>query len=144
MKDLNKFLDLDPVDRLLLVKTLLLLPWVGLVLKFQGFKRAQRFLTYLIPHNPLVRNKDIGRRDLEARRIARLVSVAAAHGPYKARCLERSLALWWFLKRRGIESKIRIGARKTGEGLDAHAWVEMNDMPLNESRDVRGNYAVLH
>ncbi len=70
---------------------------------------------------------------LVARRLGVAVSRAARLGIFRPQCLARSLALQWMLERRGIEgSRIRIGVRKDGEGLAAHAWVEYGDMILGD------------
>jgi hypothetical protein len=53
----------------------------------------------------------------------------------KALCLQRSLVLLWLLRRRGIESELRIGVRKDGSALTAHAWIEMAGEFLNDSPD---------
>jgi hypothetical protein len=76
-----------------------------------------------------------------AREIARLVRAAANHGPYRANCLEQSLVLWCLLKRNGLESEIRFGARKEDDELQAHAWVECLGIALNEDRGVEERYA---
>ncbi len=52
------------------------------------------------------------------------MAIAASHGPYRATCLRQSLALWLLLRRRGIPAELRIGVRKEGGDLQAHAWVE--------------------
>jgi hypothetical protein len=70
-----------------------------------------------------------------------MVRAAAAHGPFKANCLQQSVTLWWLLRRRGLEGELRIGTRKEGGRFDAHAWVEFSGRALNESRDVGVRYA---
>ena len=50
--------------------------------------------------------------------------------------------LWALLRRIGVEGVIRFGAKKAGESLEAHAWVEWNGVPLNDVADVRSRYAV--
>ncbi len=77
----------------------------------------------------------------EARKIARLVRAAANHGLYGANCLEQSLVLWCLLKRNGLESEVRIGARKEEDQLQAHAWVECCGVALNEDRGVDERYS---
>jgi hypothetical protein len=76
-----------------------------------------------------------------AKDIARLVRAAANHGLYRANCLEQSIVLWWFLRRKGIESEIRFGARKAEDQLHAHAWVECLGAALNEDRGVEERYS---
>ena len=70
-----------------------------------------------------------------ANRIARLVAIAAYHGPYRATCLRQSLALWWLLRRRGIPAELRIGVRKDDGELQAHAWVEHDGQALNDAQN---------
>jgi len=65
-----------------------------------------------------------------------MVQVAARHGVYSATCLPQSLTLWWLLRRQGIESDLRFGARKEAERMEAHAWVELDGVPLNDTLDV--------
>lgn len=75
-------------------------------------------------------------------RIAWTVQVAAAYGPWPANCLQRSVTLWWFLRRRGIVADIRIGVRRASDGaLDFHAWVEHHGEVINDRRDLRRQYA---
>lgn len=69
---------------------------------------------------------------MEARRAARTMGMAGRHLFFKPTCLERSLALWWMLRRRGIETELRIGARKDRGNLEAHAWLELNGAVLND------------
>lgn len=57
--------------------------------------------------------------------IARGVERAARLGVFRPKCLVRSLALHRMLERSGIRgSVIRIGVRREGDELLAHAWVE--------------------
>jgi hypothetical protein len=40
-----------------------------------------------------------------------------------------------------MPAELRIGARRTGSGLEAHAWVELGSEIVNDAEDVRENYA---
>ena len=77
----------------------------------------------------------------EAQRTARVVNAAARRVPYDATCLRRSLVLWWLLRRRGIDSRLRIGVRKEADGILAHAWVECQERVLNDPADISQQYA---
>lgn len=55
--------------------------------------------------------------------IGHLVGVVAAGMPFRARCLHQALAVRRMLARRGIRAVVHIGVCRTGEELDAHAWV---------------------
>ena len=69
------------------------------------------------------------------------VNIAARHTPFPATCLTRSLLLGWLLRRRNVASKLRIGVRLTQGMLDAHAWVECEGVPVNDSPDVNEHFA---
>jgi len=76
----------------------------------------------------------------KAQGVARVVAAAARNGPFRASCLEQSVALLWLLGRRGIPARLRIGVRKEHEELEAHAWVELGGVVLNDSADVGERY----
>jgi hypothetical protein len=71
----------------------------------------------------------------------RMVNAAERYGLTRPTCLEKSLALWWLLRRQGITSSIRIGARTAQGKLEAHAWVECKGAALNEPADEHRHYA---
>jgi hypothetical protein len=72
--------------------------------------------------------------DLEtANRIARLQAATARKLFFRANCLDRSLALCWMLKRRGMPAELRLGARKVANQLEAHAWVELRGSALGDA-----------
>jgi hypothetical protein len=133
---------LAPRDRRLLLQLTVLLPLIGLALKVLGYRRTHDALGRAVPR----RTSDPGCAPDEspaetARRIARLVSIAARHGPYRASCLRQSLALWWLLRRRGVAADLRIGVRREQNQLQAHAWVEHDGEALNDAESVRSSYA---
>src|SRR5690606_38891534 len=70
-----------------------------------------------------------------ARRIAGMVDLAAARGPWRATCLVRSLVLARFLRARGIPCQLEMGSRLDGDGdarFSARAWVRCGDAVDNE------------
>ena len=75
--------------------------------------------------------------------IARIVKIAAEKGTYQARCLQQTLVLWCLLRRNNLESEIRFGARKQAGELQAHAWVEVGGVALNEESDVCMHFSPL-
>jgi hypothetical protein len=77
----------------------------------------------------------------ELPRLGTLVNSAAHHALGPANCLTRSLYLWWLLRRRGIDSQLRIGVRLNEGVLDAHAWVEYAGVPVNDRADVSADFA---
>lgn len=140
---LEQWRGLTPWERRLLLRLVFLLPVIGASLRLLGFKRSRDLLAWLSrpsrsqsPAHPPATTAET------AHRIARLVGIAAYHGPYRATCLRRSLALWWLLRRRGIPAELRIGVRKDGDAFQAHAWVEHAGMALNDRVDVYLRFAV--
>ena len=128
-------------ERRLLVQAAVALPAVAALIRLKGLRRCQALLARLTPvaHNPGPRAD--GPAESLARTVVRIVTAAAAHGPYRANCLQQSVTLWWLLRRRGLESELRIGTRKEDGRFDAHAWVEFDGRVLNEGRDVGARYA---
>jgi hypothetical protein len=70
--------------------------------------------------------------------IARMVDVAARHSPLRPNCLQRSVCLWRVLRRHGIGSEVRVGARPgpVGGPPAFHAWAEHNGVVLNDRPEV--------
>jgi hypothetical protein len=62
---------------------------------------------------------------------ARAVNLVAAR--LRATCLTRSLVLHRILAGRGIATVLRVGVRNGGDGLHAHAWVECDGVPVNDT-----------
>jgi len=76
----------------------------------------------------------------EAPRLARAVRRTLAVLPVDGRCLAQSLVLTRLLSRRGIASDLVIGV-VPGEDFAAHAWVEVEHVPLLPAYD--GEFATL-
>lgn len=56
---------------------------------------------------------------------------AARHLPINLNCLDRSMALWWLLRSRGLAAELRLGGRKRSGRFEAHAWVEIGGARLD-------------
>lgn len=137
MNRLRKYLSLSPEGRAIVLRSLLLLPMVAVLLRARGMARTTALLERL------------GQRHgggepcaLPPQEIARLLNAAASI--LGARCLPRSLLLCHLLRHRGIPTEIRLGVSKLADGnLSAHAWVELDGLPLNDGADVFERYAAL-
>lgn len=67
------------------------------------------------------------RTDSETVRRARsAVTGWARRVPWRTVCFQKGLALHWMLRRRGIPSVLLYGARRDGEGLAAHVWIDVD------------------
>jgi len=125
------------------LRATVLLPWVALRLKLQGFQATNQSLQrkFSVLQKPLW---EIGVPELEAERVAltaRMVRAAARHGLGNPSCLEESLVLAYLLRRQGIEAQLRIGVKKNIPKFEAHAWVECAGVALNEAESLHDHYA---
>ncbi len=76
-----------------------------------------------------------------ARHLAEPVALVAGRKVIGSLCLGRSLVLWFLLRRRGIDAELVIGAQAPVDGhLPAHAWVEVQGIPVNDEPDVRTRF----
>jgi len=134
-RKLSQFLALTAPERRTFLAAMALLPlfWVGL--RILGLQRLQTRLQ----RNPLPVAATL--TPIEFTRLGALVNSAAHHALGPANCLTRSLYLWWLLRRRGVDTQLRIGVRLTAGALDAHAWVEYAGAPINDRLDVSADFA---
>ena len=122
---------LTPAERRATLGALLLLPAVAAATRVIRLPRILRW-------SESTASLD---RDLTADQLVRAVARAARYGPYAGNCLSQSLVLMRLLRRSGIESTLRLGAR-TGDGtMEAHAWVETDGVVLNDGPDVAARFA---
>lgn len=134
---------LDSEARSLLVQALVLLPLVSISLDFWGTKATQRTLERLspLPDDPSGSDSPKDDRNPFIEKAVRMVLMASRYTRPWATCLRKSLVLWFFLRRQGIDTQVRIGVRNAGE-FQAHAWVEYQGKVLGDRQDVRDQYAI--
>lgn len=115
-----------------------LLPIVATSLKTMGLRRTQSWLTRsslgkMIPPTEQTR--------ANVRRAAQMVAVACRRYPLRSSCLPRTIVLWSLLRRRGLDTNVRIGVRGDAEAnFQAHAWLEWNGEVLNDAAEVGSQY----
>jgi hypothetical protein len=102
--------------------------WLGL--RLAGFRRWKSALASL-PHATTHLHAESRKHSADV--IARMSAAAARNLFFSTNCLEKSLVLWWLLRRRGIAAELRIGARKELGRFEAHAWVEMDSQVMNDA-----------
>lgn len=56
-------------------------------------------------------------------------------------CLAKALALQQLLAWHGIAADVRLGLRRTPQGLDGHAWVECAGEPVGDDKARLAEYA---
>lgn len=138
----RRFRKLPSSERKLVLRAMGFLPLTEAGLRTLGFRRWKQTIEYFSPAVP-------GRQSLGpaaqleiAETIARAARSAERHAPAAPpNCLERSLVLWWLLRREGIDAELHVGARKSELRFEAHAWVELAGVVLNDAADVHSHYA---
>lgn len=79
----------------------------------------------------------------ECQPIVRALGRAAAHHLWPMTCLPRALALRRMLARRGIPATLRIGVRRAGASLAAHAWIEVGGAAIGEPEAIEERFRPL-
>ena len=117
----------------LMLHAMLLLPAVALSLWVVEYNKTKSIFSHFI--YDISGQKEPDPTEIEkACVIARMVTVASRHGPYRANCLKQSMVLWWMLARYEISSEIKFGVQKnTDESFGAHAWVECYGMNMSDT-----------
>ena len=139
---LHRFSLLNSQARGMFLRAAVLLPLISLSLRVRGFRWTQQSLQGFSFLSKI--EKRLPENVAESERIGlavRMVNAAVRHGWSQATCLEKSLALWWLLRRHGIISSVRIGARAAGGKFEAHAWVDCEGAALNEPGNEHRHYA---
>lgn len=108
------------------------------------------------PHRELILPPN--QLDLAAR-LGRMVAISSRLHLLKITCLVRAFTLTRMLSRRGIPARLCIGANKrsstvprvlggspvdrSGDGIQAHAWVEVQGQPIAESGNLEESFQLL-
>ena len=131
-KHWKQYTDLTYFERKLLWQSVILLPIIHITLSILGYARLCGLIEKITPLKRSGPQKSESEIIEQARKTARMVSIAARYGLFRATCLRRSLLIWWFLRGQGIRSTICFGVRTTDRQLEAHAWVEINGLVISE------------
>lgn len=122
-----------PGPRRVLLLSLVLLPLTAVVLRLRGIAPF-RSLMSAQPRSPAT----LTEAEIEA--WADAVNRAARSHPVPISCLARSLLLKALLNRRGVGTQLRLGVRRDGMALEAHAWLECGGRPVNDRREFVARY----
>ena len=107
--------------------------WIGL--RLFGFRRCREFASKRIE------NSQHPAAAISANRILQLQAAASRNLFFGTNCLEQSLVLWSLLRRHGFAAELKIGARKEAGRFEAHAWVELDRVPLNDETSSNRQFA---
>lgn len=125
---LHRFWRLSPRERLFILWVLTLHGCIRFQLRCHGLRVMDGFVLDL-PHVAPQLPPDLPR-------MVSIVRGTVSNGPLRGNCLSESLTLQHLLNRSGHACTLRIGARRSATGLEAHAWVELNGIPVNDGADV--------
>jgi hypothetical protein len=128
-------------ERALILRSMALLPLTKIGLRCFGFQRCKELIEKFSLSSREAQTLPIELQHEMAGCAARAVRSAELHGPATPNCLERSMTLWWLLRREGVECELHIGGRKEGAKFQAHAWVELDGKVLNDSAEVHNHYS---
>ena len=137
----RRFQKRPPEDRMLILRAALILPLTEIGLRLFGFRRWKKLIEKFSLPAHLPQSLPAGLQHEKAMRAVRAVRSVQLHGPTNPNCLERSMTLWWLLRRVGVDGELHIGARKEGGRFEAHAWVELGGQVLNDGAEVHQHYA---
>ena len=135
VKNFSIFRSMPAREQKALLAGILFLPFISVGVRLFGLVRVQAWLDRSQPasHAPLSQP--------EATALGVAVNRAASHVYGPATCLARSLLLRRLLRGFGTESDLRIGVRFEEGKLAAHAWVELDGVPVNDSPDVAMHFS---
>lgn len=131
----QRWISLPQADRTLSLQAFLLLPILSGCLSLKGLQWTQGGLDKLTARCP--------RRTIEPsqlQHVAQIVNMAARSSRW-GNCLKRSLALWFLLRCQGVETTLRIGVRREQDEFQAHAWIECQNLVLNDRSDVHQQFS---
>jgi hypothetical protein len=143
MRTWRSYRRLERGDRRLARETAAALVATRIGLRVGGLRRSKELLVRIAPLRTAEACGGLSApAEMEvARRVAAIQEAVSRHLPWQASCLEKSLVLWWQLGRSGIAAEMRIGARKEAGRFEAHAWVEMGNVVLNDSGETHMHFA---
>lgn len=134
MRRIKQLRALSGDERYFLARAVFWLPLTSLLLHLVGFRRT---LGFFKRGKALANNTAITSHHRHtAQKAARMIDIAANHGLYRARCLQKSLVLIKFMRACEIPCSLVLGARRQGDAFDAHAWVECGGVVVNDDADV--------
>ncbi len=129
LSQLRRYLGLSSADRRLFHRALIALLRVDLALRRGRFRELSDQLEPSLTGRRSVSPEDVGR----ARRYARWIEIASRHHVVRTDCLHRALVLNSWLRAEGLPSVVRIGVRKEESSLQAHAWVELDHIVVDDA-----------
>ena len=133
---LQRWRALDERDRWRLIGCVVGLWFVHASLAVFGYGRTRRMIERVSRRTPA--RAAMSAEIADAQALARLAASAGANALGEATCLRRALLLHGWLRRKGLQPALLLGlpanaAAPAAGDFSAHAWVELEGVPLLES-----------
>lgn len=128
---LTRWRELDGRGKRRLLGCMAGLPLVHVALAAFGYKRTRSAIERLSRHP--ARRAASEAELADARALAELAAVAGRRNVIETTCLRRSLLLYGWLRRMGLQPVLQLGIPENptpGTPFEAHAWVELEGAPL--------------
>ncbi len=133
-----RYLRLSAFEKRIAFQSFLALTVTYVGLRLVGFRLWRKVVTGL---TPAARGRaDVGTRTAMCGTIVRMHCAAERRLFFRPNCLDRALVLWWQLRRHGVAADLRLGARKEQRRFEAHAWVEVEGVPLCDPVNTRSGF----
>lgn len=124
-----------PLRELAIIAALaILLPMVDVMLRSLGFKRMLRLA--MAARTVADSQQSASAAELAAaRRLAALARAVGEKHLWRSACLPQTLLVVAWLRRRGLDARLRIGVLKPLDQAPAHAWAEVDGIGLDPDAD---------
>lgn len=119
MARLRRFFSLSKGERALFARAVWLMTAVQVALWFLPLRRVTSQLEKV-----MIPNRFQPAETIDPARVVKRLEQAARFCPVRATCLVQALVSRVLLMECGFPAKIRVGVRKSGAGIEAHAWLE--------------------
>lgn len=127
----SRWRELSFQEKRWLLTMLIQLPMVSAMLRVFGFNRSHAWLLNLSNKSPFIQADEESLKTAE--QLAQLANIAGRRGAITATCLRQAMLLQYWLRRRGFDAQLKLGARLQEGQFDAHAWVELEGQPLGQA-----------
>ena len=133
-RGITRWLELSPQERLFVLIMTVQLPTVWVGLRTMG---TNRMLGWVLATRRSTHANSHWRLD-HTRKCWELTRTTARYCLPQGSCLPQALVLFRWLCKHGLEPELKIGARRGDNVLEAHAWLELDGIPLDStSNDYR-------
>jgi hypothetical protein len=125
-------------------QAVLVLPVVKLMLWTRGYSKTSNWLASHVAPTPEPPAGPDAQIPATVAAISAGVTAIAGMHPLRTACLARSLSIWWMCRRAGFGVTLVMGVAEPVDGrLAAHAWIEYDGAPVNDTQDVHTRYHAL-